>query len=94
MLLGTSWPRLGGICDLPAGFRIQPGNFRGQIEEGICFLLRILNAGKTAGAGSDVTEVLSILTTRFWPSARLPQKKKSEKCGGCTVHPPGDFEGL
>lgn len=50
-----------GAVTLPAGFRIKTVRLRGQVSQGICFPLSILQPGGPTDEGADVTALLGIL---------------------------------
>jgi RNA ligase (TIGR02306 family) len=49
-----------GSVVLPPGFRIKTVKLRGQVSQGICFLLSILPLGAPTDEGSDVTDLLGV----------------------------------
>jgi RNA ligase (TIGR02306 family) len=50
-----------GEVTLPSGFRIKTVRLRGQVSQGICFPLSILQPGSPTDEGADVTELLGVL---------------------------------
>ena len=50
-----------GTVAIPAGFRIKTVRLRGQISQGICFPLAILDGAESLDIGADVTDQLGIV---------------------------------